>query len=71
MRPIPSVEEHHAWNHAKVVLPAMAELVPPVLLDDFGIVNVVDGPEMLLFLVQEDGLVDWLVLLVCLGVWLP
>ncbi len=37
----------------------MAELVPPVLADDLGPVDLVDAPQVAVaFLVEEDGLED-------------
>lgn len=55
------MEEHHAGDDAEVVLPAVAELVPPVGLYDLGLVDVADGPEVALLLVEEYGLVDGVV----------
>lgn len=42
--------------------PGVAELVPPILTDDFGRVDFLVGPEMAVAgLVEEDGLEDVLV----------
>ena len=41
-----AVDEHHARDDADVVLPAVTELVPPFAFDDFGLVDLVDGPEV-------------------------
>ena len=40
------------------MLPAMAELMPPLLLDDLVPVDVVPGPQVLVVLVEEDALED-------------
>ena len=40
------------------MLPPMAELVPPLLLDDFALVDLIHGPQVLVRLVEEDGLED-------------
>lgn len=53
-----TVDEHHVRDHPDIVLPAVAELVPPFAFDDFGFVDVVDGPEVGMRFVQEDGLED-------------
>lgn len=39
-----AIQEHHAGYDAHVVLPSVAQLMPPFRLDDFGFVNVVYGP---------------------------
>ena len=39
--------------------PAVAELVPPILSDDFGLVDFIDWPEFAVaVIVEEDGLED-------------
>ena len=40
------------------MLPAMAQLVPPFPLDDGGRVDLIDGPEVGVAVVEEDGLKD-------------
>ena len=53
-----AVDEHHAGHDAHVVLPAVAELMPPFALDDLGLVDFVNGPEVRVGFVEEDGLED-------------
>ncbi len=57
----PPLQEHHPRHHAHVVLPAVAQLVPPFSLDDRGGGDLVDGPEVAVVGVEEDGLEDVLV----------
>lgn len=52
------IDEHHVGHHAHVMLPPMPELMPPFLLYDLGFVDLVDGPEVGVCLVEEDGLED-------------
>lgn len=40
------------------MLPAMAQLVPPFSLDDGRRVDLIDGPEVRVAVVEEDGLED-------------
>lgn len=54
-----TLEKHHTWHDADVMLPAVAELMPPVELDDFGLIDAVDGPKITLSFIEEDGLVNW------------
>ena len=53
-----AINEHHIRHHAHIVLPAMSQLVPPFSLNDFRFVDLVDGPEVGVILVEEDGLED-------------
>jgi hypothetical protein len=55
----PALEEPQPRHDENVVRPGVAELVPPVLTDDFGGVNLRAGPEMRVpRVVEEDGLED-------------
>ena len=56
--PITAIEEHHPGDDADVVLPSVTELMPPFAADDFVRVDLVDGPEVLVVFVEEDGLED-------------
>ena len=40
------------------MLPAMTELVPPFSLDDSRRVDLIDGPEVGVSIIEEDGLED-------------
>lgn len=44
------------------MLPSMTELMPPFAFYDFGLVDLVDGPEVAVGFVEEDGLEDVLVI---------
>jgi len=55
---VPPVDPHHARHDPEVVLPAVAELVPPLARDDLGGVDLVDCPEISVGSVEEDGLKD-------------
>ena len=55
----PSLEQPHPGDDEDVVGEGVAELVPPVLADDLGFVDLVVGPEVRVArLVEEDGLED-------------
>ena len=56
--PSPSIEEHHPWHDTDVVLPPVPQLVPPFAADDLVRVDLVDGPEIAVVFVEEDGLED-------------
>ena len=51
-----AIQEHHTRNDADVVLPSMTELVPPFAFDDFVGIDLIDGPEVGVAVVEEDGL---------------
>ena len=53
-----AVDEHHPRHDADVMLPAMAELMPPLAFDDFRFVDLVDGPKVFVSFIEEDGLED-------------
>jgi hypothetical protein len=55
----PPLDEPKPGNDKRVVFPSMAQLVPPILLDDLVLVNLVNGPKMAVtLLVQENCLKD-------------
>ena len=56
--PVLPIEEHHVGHHPHVMLPPVTELVPPLLLNHFGLVNLIDRPQLPVALVEEDGLKD-------------
>lgn len=56
-----AIDEHHAWHNADVMLPTMTKLMPPFAFYDLGLVDLVDGPEVFVVFVEEDGLEDVLV----------
>lgn len=54
-----SLEEPHPGHDEEVMRPTVAELMPPVLANNFTLVNLINGPEMsIAFFVEEDGLED-------------
>lgn len=60
-RAIFPVQEHHPRNNTHVMLPPVTQLMPPFPLDDLALVDLVDGPEVAVGFVEEDGLEDVLV----------
>lgn len=52
------IDEHHIRHDAHIMLPAMPELMPPFAFDNLGFVDLVNGPEVGIGLVEEDGLED-------------
>ena len=40
------------------MLPSMSQLMPPLPFNDFGLVNLIDGPQMRVCFVEEDTLED-------------
>jgi hypothetical protein len=55
----PALEEPQPRHHGEVVGPGVAELVPPILADDLGRVDLGAGPEVRVArVVEEDGLED-------------
>ena len=52
------------------MLPPVSKLMPPVLLDDFVLVDLVDCPQVPLLFVEEDCLVYWLQRLCVVSVFL-
>lgn len=55
-RVVLAINEHHAWHDPYVMLPAVAQLMPPLPFDDLRLINLVDGPEIRVGFVEEDGL---------------
>jgi len=60
-RVILPIQEHHSRYNPYIMLPSVAQLVPPFTLDDLGFVDLVDSPEVGVGFVEEDGLEDMLV----------
>lgn len=60
-RTILPIQKHHARHNPHIMLPAMAELMPPFALDDFGFVDLVDSPKVGVGFVEENGLEDVLI----------
>ena len=56
--PVLAIDEHHVEYHSNIVLPLVTKLIPPLALNNLALVDLVDGPQMLLRLVQESGLKD-------------
>ena len=57
-----AIQEHHTGNNTHIMLPAVAELVPPFSLYDGRRVDLIDGPEVGVAGVEEDGLEDVIVI---------
>lgn len=56
---VPALEQPEPGHDEELVGPGVAELVPPVLADDFGFVDLVAGPEVrVACLAYDDGLGD-------------
>ena len=55
------IQKHHPRHDAYVVLPAVPKLVPPLAFYDLRLVDLVDGPEVGMGFVEENGLEDVLV----------
>ena len=53
---ISSVQKLHGWHEFRKVLPSVGELVPPLLLDYFLLIDKVYSPYMPHFLVYEVAL---------------
>ncbi len=51
-----AIDEHHAGHHSNIVLPLVTKLMSPLAL--IALVDLVDGPQMPLRLVQENRLKD-------------
>ena len=51
-----AVDKHHVRHDPYVMLPPVPQLMPPLLLDDLALVDIVNRPEMPVGLVQENGL---------------
>ena len=43
---------------APILTPPVLKLMPPILADNLVFLDLVNGPSLLVFLVQEDGLED-------------
>ena len=56
--PVFAVDEHHAWYNPDIVLPPMAELMPPLTFNDLALVDLINGPQVALRLVKKDRLED-------------
>lgn len=56
--PVLPIDEHHPRHDSHIMLPAMPELMPPLALNNFILVDLIDGPEIAVRLVQKDGLED-------------
>lgn len=54
---VTSLQKHHTRHDLQIMLPAVAQLMPPVALDDLVLVNAVDCPEIAFPLIEKDCLV--------------
>lgn len=58
-RVVAALDQPEPGDDKEVVRVGVAELVPPVFADDFGLVDFVDGPEVpVAVFVEENGLED-------------
>lgn len=53
-----AVDEHHAGNDPSIMLPSVAKLMPPFLLNDLIFVNLIYCPQVAVGLIEKDGLKD-------------
>ena len=53
-----AIDEHRAGYHSDMVLPLGPKLIPPLGLNNLALVDLVDGTQMPLCLVQENSLKD-------------
>ena len=55
-RPVLAIDEHHVGHHSDIVLPLVTKLMSTLALNNLALVDLVDGSQMPLRLVQENRL---------------
>lgn len=52
------INKHHPGYHPHIMLPPMSQLMPPFLLNNLALVNLVNSPQMSIILIKKNRLED-------------